>query len=260
MTTGTDELQYSVEDNIARITLNAPDKLNSLAPAMLTGLVSAIAQAHDDGARCIVITGTGRAFCTGARLDPSFAGDGDLGAVIEKYYDPAARAMADSDIPIVTSLNGIAAGAGLGFALSGDIVIAARSAQLLCAFARIGLVPDAGTTWMLAQSVGRAKALEMMLLAEEMSAEDAAAHGLIARVVDDEALEAETAKVANKLAAMPTKALGMIRKQVRATLEGDLESSLAAERGHQTIAGRTHDFREGVMAFIQKRLPSFKGE
>jgi len=260
MTTGTDELQYSVADNIAHITLNAPDKLNSLAPVMLTGLVSSIAQAHEDGARCIVLTGTGRAFCTGARLDPAFAGDGDLGAVIEEYYDPAARAMAESDIPIITSLNGTAAGAGLGFALSGDIVIAARSAQLLCAFARIGLVPDAGTTWVLTRSVGRAKALEMMLLAEELSAEDAMAHGLVARVVDDEALEAETAKLAAKLAAMPTKALGMIRKQVRSTLEGDFERSLAAERGHQTIAGRTHDFREGVMAFIQKRLPAFKGE
>lgn len=260
MTTGTDELQYSVADNIARITLNAPDKLNSLAPAMLTGLVAAIAQAHEDGARCIVLTGTGRAFCTGARLGPDGIVGEDLGAVIEEYYDPVARAMAESHIPIVTSLNGIAAGAGLGLALSGDIVVAARSAQLLCAFARIGLVPDAGTTWMLAQSVGRAKALEMMLLAEEMSAEDAAALGLLARVVDDEALEAETAKVAGKLAAMPTKALGMIRKQVRAALDEDFEGSLAAERGHQTIAGRTHDFREGVMAFIQKRLPSFKGE
>ena len=259
MNAETDELQYDLADNVARITLNAPDKLNSLSFAMLEELTASIARAHDDGARCIVLTGTGRAFCTGARLDPALATDDDLGKVIEKYYDPAARAMRDSEIPIVTSLNGIAAGAGLGLALSGDIVIAARSAELLCAFARIGLVPDAGTTWMIAKSVGRAKALEMMLLAEEMSADEAQRLGLVARVVDDEALDAETAKLAGKLAAMPTKALGMIRKQVRQALDEDFEGSLAAERGHQTIAGRTHDFREGVMAFIQKRLPSFKG-
>jgi len=255
-----EELLYCVADNVARITLNAPDKLNSLSFAMLESITASIARAHEDGARCIVLTGTDRAFCTGARLDPALATDDDLGNVIAQYYDPMARAMRDSDIPIVTSLNGIAAGAGLGLALSADIVIAAHSAQLLCAFARIGLVPDAGTTWLLAQSVGRAKALEMAMLAEEVTAEEAQRMGLVARVVDDAALEAETAKLAGKLAAMPTSALGMIRKQVRQALDEDFEGALAAERSHQTVAGRTYDFREGVMAFLQKRLPNFKGE
>ena len=255
-----DDLLYSFENNIATITLNAPDKLNSLSLTMLTGLPSAFSRAQEDGARCIVFTGEGRAFCTGARLGTDGVSGDDLGAVLTEYYEPVARAMTDCDVPIVTRMNGIAAGAGLGFALMGDIVIAARSAQLICAFARIGLVPDAGTTWLLAKSIGRAKALEMMLLAEEVDAEEAQRIGLIARVVDDEALDGETAKVAGKLAAMPTKALGMIRKQTRAALDDGFEGALAAEAANQTLAGKTQDFMEGIMAFMQKRAPDFKGQ
>ena len=255
----TEELEYAFEGDIARITLNAPDKLNSLSRAMLNALPGAFARAQEDGARCIVFTGEGRAFCTGARLGADGVSGDDLGATLKEFYEPVARAMDESDVPIVTRMNGIAAGAGLGFALMGDIVIAARSAELICAFARIGLVPDAGTTWLLAQSVGRAKALEMMLLAEEMPAEEAQRLGLIARVVDDEALDAEVARVAGKLASMPTKALGMIRKQTRAALDGGFEGALDAEAANQTEAGRTEDFREGVMAFVEKRKPAFKG-
>ncbi|VVT06363.1 enoyl-CoA hydratase-related protein [Erythrobacter sp. EC-HK427] len=255
-----DDLLYSFENDIATITLNAPDKLNSLSPSMLTGLPPAFARAQEDGARCIIFTGSGRAFCTGARLGPDGIIGDDLGAVLQEYYEPVARAMADCDVPIVTAMNGVAAGAGLGFALMGDIVIAARSAELICAFARIGLVPDAGTTWLLAKSIGRAKALEMMLLAEAMPAEEAARLGLIARVVDDGAFEAEVAKVTGKLAKMPTRALGMIRKQATAALDSGFEGALAAEAANQTVAGRTHDFMEGVMAFIHKRMPDFKGK
>lgn len=254
-----DDLLYSFDNDIAAITLNAPDKLNSLSLRMLTGLPGAFSRAQEDGARCIVFTGAGRAFCTGARLGPDGISGDDLGAVLKQYYEPVALAMADCDVPIVTRMNGVAAGAGLGFALMGDIVVAARSAQLICAFARIGLVPDAGTTWLLVKSVGRAKALEMMLLAEDMPADEAARLGLIARVVDDDALDGEVAKMAGKLAAMPTKALGLIRKQAAAALDESFAGALAAEAANQTVAGKTADFMEGVMAFVQKRMPQFKG-
>lgn len=259
MTDQTDEIRYALANDIARITLAAPDKLNSLSLAMIAAIPTLVQRAHDDGARAIVLTGEGRAFCTGARLSPEGAGATDLGELIDTYYNPVARAFADSAIPIVTGLNGIAAGAGLGLALCGDIVIAARSGYLLLAFANIGLVPDAGSTWLVAKSIGRAKTLELALLAEKLSVEEAARIGLIARVVDDEAFEAEALAVAKKLAAMPTKALGMIRKQVRHALDDGFEASLRIERDFQSIAGKSADHREGIAAFIEKRTPRFKG-
>lgn len=259
----TDEIRYSLDGGVARITLAAPDKLNSLSPAMLGALPAIVGRAQDGGARCILLSGEGRAFCSGARLGGDGAGGGaggrDLGNVIDTYYNPIARAFADSSIPVVTALNGLAAGAGVGLALSGDIVIAARSAYLLLAFANIGLVPDAGSTWLVAQSVGRARALELALLAEKLPAEEAQTAGLIARVVSDDELAEESAAVAARLASMPTRALGMIRKQVRLALDAGLHASLEAERDNQRIAGQTEDHREGVRAFMEKRPALFTG-
>lgn len=254
-----DELRYELVDGVARITLAAPDKLNSLSPEMLAGIPGLIRRAHDDGARCILLSAEGRAFCSGARLGASGARGRDLGDVIDQYYNPIARSLATSEMPIVTALNGIAAGAGVGLALGADIVIAARSASLLLAFANVGLVPDCGSTWLIAQSLGRAKTLELALLAERLPAEKAAEMGLVARVVDDVALAQEAGAVALKLAAMPTKALGMIRKQVRRALDEGFEGSLAAERENQRIAGFSADHGEGVKAFLEKRKPDFKG-
>ena len=255
-----DELRYSLEEGIAHITLAAPDKLNSLSPEMLAGIPALIERAHDDCARAILLTGEGRAFCTGARLSGNGAGGRDLGRVIEEYYNPIARAFAESSIPVVTGLNGLAAGAGVGIALCGDIVVAARSAHLLLAFVNVGLVPDAGSTWLIAQSIGRAKTLEMALLAEKLPVEKAAAMGLIARVVDDEALEEEALALARKLATMPTTALGMVRKQVRMALDEGFYASIEVERDHQSAAGMTEDHQEGVRAFMEKRSPVFTGE
>jgi 2-(1,2-epoxy-1,2-dihydrophenyl)acetyl-CoA isomerase len=171
-----------------------------------------------------------------------------------------AEALSKLPIPVVVAVNGPAAGAGAGIALGGDIVVMAQSAYLLLAFANIGLVPDCGATWLVAKSAGRAKALEMALLGEKMSAQDAKDSGLVARVVEDDALMATAQGIAAKLAAMPTLALGMIRAQVKAALNSTLSETLSIEAGNQRQAGHSEDFREGVAAFLQKRKPEFKGK
>jgi len=252
---------YALSDNIATITLNRPERMNALTPKLLTELAQAVEAAQSDGARAIILTGAGDAFCSGADL----IGDGegmpdDLGAMLDAYYHPAVEALANSDIPIVSAINGPAVGAGLSFGLAADIVLMKRSAYLMLAFANIGLVPDAGATWLIAKSAGRAKTLEMALLGEKVSAEQALDLGLVTRVVDDEALADEVHKIATKLANGPSVALGFIRKQVAAALDSTLSATLPVEQANQTAAGHTADFREAVMAFAQKRKPEFKGK
>lgn len=254
-------LIYDLTDNVATITLNHPERMNALNFALLTELAQAVNQVQADGARALVLTGAGGAFCSGADL----IGDGsgmpdDLGGLLETYYLPWVKALADLDIPVVSAINGPAVGAGLSVALAADISIMARSAYLLLAFANIGLVPDAGATWLVVKSAGRAKALEMALLGEKVSAEQALDLGLITRVVDDEAVLAEAQKIATKLANGPSLALGMIRKQVASALNSTLTETLDIERGNQREAGRTADFREAVTAFAEKRKPVFRGK
>ncbi|RYY32555.1 MAG: 2-(1,2-epoxy-1,2-dihydrophenyl)acetyl-CoA isomerase, partial [Sphingomonadales bacterium] len=219
---------------------------------------SNIARAADDGARAILLTGEGRGFCAGASLKA--IGGGEPGDQLRRHYNPVQQAMADSPIPIVTAINGPAAGAGAAIALGGDIVVAASHSYLLLAFANIGLVPDAGATWLIAKAAGRAKVLEMALLGEKLPAHDAKEAGLVTHVVDESALFDAAMDYARRLAAMPTVALGLIRKQVKAALSGTLEETLALEAEHQTLAGRSQDFQEGVAAFLQRRKPEFKGK
>jgi len=253
-------LLYDLSDNVATITLNRPDRMNALSYELLSELAQAVQQAKSDGARALVLTGAGGAFCSGADL----VGDGsgmpdDLGQYLEDHYYPWAKALADMDIPVIAAINGPAVGAGLSIALAADITIMARSAYLLLAFANIGLVPDGGATWLVAKSVGRAKALEMALLAEKMSADQALDLGLVTRVVDDEELTGAVHAVAAKLASGPSVALGFIRKQVAAALDSGFNDMLQIEKDNQTAAGHTADFREAVQAFAEKRKPEFKG-
>ncbi len=249
-----------LEDGVLTLTLNRPERLNALSTELLTELRRALDEGVDAGARSVLITGTGRGFCSGADL----AGDGgvtaDLGVTLENYYHPFFQKIAALDIPVVSAINGPAVGAGVALALCADICIMARSAYLQLAFVNIGLVPDAGSTWLIAKSAGRAKALEMALLGEIMSADEAKDAGLVARVMDDARLMGEAQAVVRQLADGPTIAIGLIRKQVASALNLTLASTLEVERANQTAAGRTADFREAVMAFMQKRTPGFRGE
>ncbi|RYD92046.1 MAG: 2-(1,2-epoxy-1,2-dihydrophenyl)acetyl-CoA isomerase [Sphingomonadales bacterium] len=255
-----DSILYERDGDVAIIRLNRPDELNALTMAMLDLLTATLKRAADDGARAVLLTGAGRAFCSGASLRAMEPGVGDPGDRLRDHYNPVQQAMADLPIPIVSAINGPAAGAGAAIALGADIVIAGTNAYLLLAFANIGLVPDAGATWLIAKAAGRAKVLEMALLGERLSAHDAKDAGLVTHVVDESALFDTAMGYARRLAAKPTVALGLIRKQVKAALSGTLEESLALEAEHQSVAARTSDFQEGVAAFLQKRKPEFKGK
>ena len=258
-----DTILFDLSDNVATITFNRPDKLNALTPRVFEEASAAVDRALEEGARALVLTGAGKAFCSGADLKPDdygYAGlPDDLGALLDAYYNPFVRKLAGLDIPVISAINGPAVGAGLGLALTADISVAARSAYLLLAFVNIGLVPDAGATWLVAKGVGRTKALEMALLGERMSADGALQAGLITRVVDDEAVLGEAMAIARKLASGPTLAIGMIRKQVAAALNQTFDETLAVERANQTTAGRTRDFKESLAAFAEKRPPKFEG-
>lgn len=255
---------FDLSDNVATITLNRPDKMNALTPRVFEEATAAIDKALAHGARALVLTGAGKAFCSGADLKPDdygYAGlPEDLGELLDAYYNPFVRKLAELDIPVVSAINGPAVGAGLGIALTADISVAARSAYMLLAFVNIGLVPDAGATWLVAKGVGRTKALAMALLGERISADEALQAGLVTRVVEDETTLTEAQAIARKLAAGPTIAIGMIRKQVAAALNQTFEETLVTERTNQSKAGRTADFKESVAAFAEKRPPVFKGK
>jgi 2-(1,2-epoxy-1,2-dihydrophenyl)acetyl-CoA isomerase len=243
---------------VATITLARPERLNALSAQTVDELRSAVEQAGRSGARCLMITGEGRGFSSGADL----AGGGlpdDAGAALEQHFNPLIEALFALPIPVVAAVNGPAAGAGCSLALSADIVIAARSAYFLQAFINIGLIPDAGATWLLPRLAGRARAIEMMMLGERISAEQARDWGLISRVVDDEYFTSEAIALATRLAQGPTVALGLIRRLAREAEQLPLSEALAAERIAQRQAGRSEDFVQAVAAFLEKRQPRFEG-
>jgi len=245
---------------VATITLNRPDSLNALSAAMLDEVRAAVESLAVSGARCLLLAGEGRGFSSGADLASGGGLPDDVGAALEAHFNPLIETVFALPIPVVAAVNGPCAGAGCSLALAADIVIAGRSAYFLQAFINIGLIPDAGATWLLPRLAGRARAMEMMMLGERIPAEKAAEWGLIARMVEDEDLAAEAAALATRLAQGPTLAYGLLRRLARDAEQSSLADALAAERIAQRDAGRTSDFKSAVVAFLQKQKPTFDGK
>ena len=244
---------------VATITIARPDRLNALSGQTVDELRAAVEEAGRSGARCLLLTGEGRGFSSGADLASGGGLPEDVGASLEKHFNPLLEAIFALPIPVVAAVNGPCAGAGCSLALAADIVIAARSAYFLQAFVNIGLIPDAGATWLLPRLAGRARAMEMMMLGERITAEKALEWGMISRVVEDEALASEAMALAARLAQGPTVALGLIRKLACEASHLPLSEALAAERIAQRDAGRSEDFRSGVAAFLGKTQALFRG-
>jgi 2-(1,2-epoxy-1,2-dihydrophenyl)acetyl-CoA isomerase len=244
---------------VATITLNRPDSLNALNAAMLDEIREAVEAAPASGARCLLLGGAGRGFSSGADLASGGGLPDDVGAALEAHFNPLIEAIFACPLPIVAAVSGPCAGAGCSLALAADIVVAGASAYFLQAFINIGLIPDAGATWLLPRLAGRARAMEMMMLGERIPASQAAEWGLISRVVDDSELETEAVALATRLAGGPTIAYGLLRRLARDAEQSTLSEALAAERIAQREAGRTEDFKSAVLAFLQKRQPSFDG-
>jgi 2-(1,2-epoxy-1,2-dihydrophenyl)acetyl-CoA isomerase len=245
---------------VATLTLARPDRLNALSAQTVDELRSAVEETGRSGARCLLITGQGRGFSSGADLAGGGGLPADAGLALEKHFNPMIEALFALPIPVVAAVNGPAAGAGCSLALAADIVIAARSAYFLQAFVNIGLIPDAGATWLLPRLAGRARAMEMMMLGERIPAEQARDWGMISRVVEDEHLASEAMLLATNLAQGPTVALGLIRQLARNAGHMPLADALAAERTAQKAAGETSDFKGAVIAFLQKLQPRFEGK
>jgi 2-(1,2-epoxy-1,2-dihydrophenyl)acetyl-CoA isomerase len=259
-----DTLLFERADGIARITLNRPDKLNSFNVEMHEALRDALVQVQaDKSLRVLVLTGAGRAFCAGQDLSDRAVAPGgaavDLGASIDKYYGPLVLALRALPMPVICAVNGVAAGAGANLPLACDIVLAARSASFVEVFCKLGLIPDTGGTYFLPRLLGSARATALAMLGDKLSAEQAAAWGLIWQCVDDDQLAAETDKLARHFAQAPTLGLARTKQALQASGLNTLEAQLNLERDFMRELGHSADYREGVAAFMAKRTPRFVG-
>lgn len=254
---------FEVENGVATVTLNRPDKLNAFNDQMIDEATTAFKQAdREKDIRCVVLTGNGRAFSSGQDLS-DVVGRGDsfsIGDHLRHGYHRLIKQMVRLEKPIIGAINGIAAGAGVGVALATDIRIAADSASFMLAFSKVGLVPDSGTNWLLPRLIGQARAYEMAVTADKIPADTALAWGMVNRVVPAAQLMETVAAWAGPLATGPTLAYGLAKRAMNHAWNTDLFGALEYEAHLQEIAGRSHDNKEGVMAFLEKREAQFKGE
>lgn len=255
-------IDWKKEGSIASIRLNRPEVYNSFNREMALEMHAALDACHEDRSiRSVWITGQGKAFCAGQDLQEVMDPNGpELSTIVSEHYNPMVLRLRALEKPIVCAVNGVAAGAGANLALACDVVVAARSAQFIQAFSKIGLIPDSGGTYTLPRLVGLQKATAWMMLGDKISAEEAERTGMLYKVFDDADLERESWALATRLAEMPTVGLGLTKRALNASWNNTLEEQLMLEDQLQTTAGKTHDYNEGVRAFIEKRKPEFKGE
>lgn len=255
-------IKFNIENGVGIITLNRPDKFNSFVRQMAFDLQARLDECEKNSeVRSIYITAEGKAFCAGQDLaeaiDPNQT---DLNKIVEEHYNPIIERLRKIEKPIVCAVNGVAAGAGANIALACDIVFAAKSASFIQAFGKIGLIPDSGGTYYLPRLIGMQKAAALMFLGDKVMAEDAEKMGMIYKAVADENLQEEAMKIAQTLAKMPTKGIGLTKRLLNESFNNTLTQQLNLEGDLQTIAGSTYDYNEGVNAFLEKRPANFKGE
>ena len=248
---------------LTTITLNRPDRLNAMAPQMADELSEALYDLGDS--RAVLITGAGKGFCSGADLAArgersALNSKGGSHRALQNHYNPAINMVLRAPVPVICAVNGPAAGVGCSLALAGDFVLVGKSAYFLQAFVNIGLVPDGGSTWLLARAIGRARATRMMMLGEKIGADQAEDWGLIYKACEDDALMEEARALAVNLANGPTLAYATMKRNIATALDGSITEVLLAEAEGQRLAGASKDAMEGGMAFLEKRKPAFKGE
>ena len=256
------ELLISHRNNVCEIKLNRPEVFNSFNKAMALALQKALDECEkNDDVRAIVITGEGKAFCAGQDLAEATDPNGpELKMIVKEHYNPIIERIRNIEKPIIAAVNGVAAGAGANIALACDITIAKKSASFIQAFSKIGLIPDSGGTFFLPRIIGSQKALALMMTGDKISAEEAEKMNMIYQAVEDEVFESVVIAFAEKLATMPTRGLGLTKRAVNQSFSNSLSEQLSVEEELQTEAGKTHDFNEGVNAFMEKRKPVFTGK